>query len=78
MLRQLFEEKADAEHAAFHKNYHKSSKDFYGLYTKDLSAAFDMVFPKKVKLDLEEAMPLALKLWSSNWFEEQSAGLLLL
>ena len=77
-LRRLLRKQTDAEHAAFHKNYHKSTKDFYGLYNKDFTAIFRKVFPPKEKLDREEAIPLALELWSSNWFEEQTASLSLL
>src|SRR5690349_13045965 len=77
-LRRLLRKQADAEHAAYHKNYHKSTKDFYGLYGKDFTSVFREVFPPKVKLDREEAIPLALELWSSNWVEEQTAGLSLL
>jgi 3-methyladenine DNA glycosylase AlkD len=77
-LRTRFRAKANDEHAAFHKNYHKSTKDFYGLYNKELTEAFQAVFPRKEKLDRDEVIPLALQLWSSNWFEEQAAGLSLL
>lgn len=77
-LRSLLRRKANPEHAAFHKNYHKSSKDFYGLYNKELTETFQTVFPRNEKLDRDEALPLALELWSSNWFEEQAAGLSLL
>lgn len=77
-LRSLFRQKANTEHAAFHKNYHKSSKDFYGLYNNELTEAFQTVFPRKETLDRNEGIPLALELWSSNLFEEQTAGLSLL
>jgi 3-methyladenine DNA glycosylase AlkD len=77
-LRSLLRKKANAEHAAFHKNYHKSSRDFYGLYNSELTEAFQTVFPTKEKLGRDEAIPLALELWSSNWFEEQTASLSLL
>ena len=77
-LRAAFKEEASPEHAEFHKKYHKSTKDFYGLYSKDFTAAFRTVFPKTLKMDRDEAIPLALQLWSSNWFEEQAAGLSLL
>jgi 3-methyladenine DNA glycosylase AlkD len=77
-LRSLFRQKASKEHATFHKNYHKSSKDFYGLYNRDLTEAFRAVFPRKVEMDCKEVIPLALQLWASNWFEEQAAGLSLL
>jgi 3-methyladenine DNA glycosylase AlkD len=76
-LRKGFRAKASIEHAAYHKNYHKSSKDFYGLYNKELTEVFQAVFPRKEKMG-RDVIPLALELWSSNWFEEQSAGLSLL
>jgi 3-methyladenine DNA glycosylase AlkD len=77
-LRAEFEKRSDATHAAFHKNYHKSTKDFYGLKNAALVEAFNVIFPKKEPLEKDEAIALALELWSSNWFEEQAAGLILL
>jgi 3-methyladenine DNA glycosylase AlkD len=68
----------DKTHAAFHKNYHKSSKDFYGLKNAALVEAVTKVFPKKPALDKDELIALGLELWSSNWFEEQAAGLMLI
>jgi 3-methyladenine DNA glycosylase AlkD len=77
-LRKEFRKRADKPHSVFHKNYHKSSKDFYGLKTAALVEAFNSVFPKKDKLDKDVAIKLSLDLWSSNFFEEQAAGLMLL
>ncbi len=68
----------DEVHAAFHKNYHKSTKDFYGLKNAALVEAVTKVFPKKPALDKDELIALGLELWSSNWFEEQAAGLMLI
>jgi 3-methyladenine DNA glycosylase AlkD len=77
-LRKELIKRRDKAHAAFHKNYHKSTKDFYGLKNAALMEAFNTIFPKKEPLEKDEAIALALELWSSNWFEEQGAGLLLL
>jgi len=77
-LRAELEKRADKTHAAFHKNYHKSTKDFYGLKNAALVEAFNTIFPKKEPLEKDEAIAIALELWSSNWFEEQAAGLMLL
>ena len=77
-LRKRFKKASDATHAVFHKNYHKSSKDFYGLKNAALVEAFQAIFPKKEQIEKAEAISLGLQLWSSNWFEEQAAGLMLL
>lgn len=77
-LRKELIKRRDKTHAAFHKNYHKSTKDFYGLKNAALVEAFGTIFPKKEPLEKDEAIALALELWSSNWFEEQGAGLMLL
>ena len=77
-VRTLFAKKADSDHAAFHKAYHKSSKKFYGLRAVGLSEVFKSVFPKSNKLPKEEAMLLARELWESDWFEEQAIGIMLL
>ena len=78
LFRKELESRRDEVHAAFHKNYHKSSKDFYGLKNAALVEAVTKIFPKKPKLDKDELIALGLELWSSNWFEEQAAGLMLI
>ncbi len=77
-LRKELVKRRDKTHAEFHKNYHKSTKDFYGLKNAALVGAVTKVFPKKPKLDKDDLITLGLELWSSNWFEEQAAGLMLL
>lgn len=77
-LRTLLKQHANAEHAAFHKNYQKSSKKFYGIKTPVLNAAVNDVFPKRPKMTKEEMWPFIDTLWNSEWFEEQGAALLLL
>ncbi|HEY6172293.1 MAG TPA: DNA alkylation repair protein, partial [Candidatus Kapabacteria bacterium] len=77
-LRKELTKRRDKTHAAFHKNYHKSTKDFYGLKNAALVEAVTKVFPKKPTLDKDELIALGLELWSSNWFEEQAAGLMLI
>ncbi len=77
-LRKRFHKASNKTHAAFHKNYHKSTKDFYGLRNAALVEAFQQVFPKKEKIEKKDAVSLGLQLWGSNWFEEQAAGLMLL
>lgn len=77
-LRKELIKRRDTTHATFHKNYHKSTKDFYGLKNAALVEAVTKVFPKKPKLDKDELIALGLELWSSNWFEEQAAGLMLI
>lgn len=77
-LRSELEKRRDKTHAEFHKNYHKSTKDFYGLKNAALVEAVTKVFPKKPKLEKDELIALGLELWSSNWFEEQAAGLMLI
>jgi len=69
---------ADADHAEFHKEYHKSSKKFYGLRSKQIVDISNTVFPKRQKLSKEEAKLLVAELWASDWFEEQAVGLILL
>ncbi|MDP4235664.1 MAG: DNA alkylation repair protein, partial [Bacteroidota bacterium] len=66
------------EHAAFHKGYHKSSKKFYGLKAAELTDIFRSIFPKKDKIPKEEALILTQELWASDWFEEQTIGIMLL
>lgn len=78
LFRKELESRRDEVHAAFHKKYHKSTKDFYGLKNAALVEAVTKVFPKKPKLDKDELIALGLELWSSNWFEEQAAGLMLI
>lgn len=77
-LRKLLVKRSDKTHAEFHKNYHKSTKDFYGLKNATLVEVVQTVFPKKPKLEKDELIMLSLELWSSNYFEEQAAGLMLL
>lgn len=77
-LRKKFEKASNKAHAVFHKNYHKSSKDFYGLRNAALVEAFRGVFPKREPIDKASALTLGMQLWSSNWFEEQAAGLMLI
>lgn len=77
-FRKELESRRDEVHAAFHKNYHKSTKDFYGLKNAALVEAVTKVFPKKPKLEKDELIALGLELWSSNWFEEQAVGLMLI
>jgi 3-methyladenine DNA glycosylase AlkD len=77
-LRSLFEKASNKPHAIFHKNYHKSTKDFYGLRNAALVEAFKTVFPKREKIEKDTAIELGLQLWASNWFEEQAAGLMLI
>ncbi len=77
-FRKELQSRSDDVHAAFHKNYHKSSKKFYGLKNASLVEAVHTIFPKKTKLVKDELITLGLALWSSDYFEEQSAGLMLL
>jgi 3-methyladenine DNA glycosylase AlkD len=77
-LRKELIKRRDKAHAEFHKNYHKSTKDFYGLKNAALVEAVTKVFPKKPTLEKDELIALGLELWSSNWFEEQAAGLMLI
>ncbi|HYM21244.1 MAG TPA: DNA alkylation repair protein [Candidatus Kapabacteria bacterium] len=77
-LRSIFQEHADPDHAAFHKNYHKSSKKFYGLRAKGLTDAVKSVFPTRPKLEKDDVKALASELWASDWFEEQVAAIVLL
>ena len=77
-LRSLLMRSADKEHAAFHKNYQKSSKEFYGLRAKQITEITNTIFPKKPKLPKEEAKLLVSQLWASDWFEEQASALILL
>lgn len=78
LFRKELESRRDEVHAAFHKNYHKSTKDFYGLKNAALVETVTNIFPKKPKLEKDELIALGLELWSSNWFEEQAAGLMLI
>lgn len=77
-LRRRFVDQADPEHAVFHRGYHKSSLDFYGLKTKLLDAAFRAVFPPRKPVERDDCLPLVRALWESAWFEERMAGLALL
>jgi 3-methyladenine DNA glycosylase AlkD len=77
-LRVLLKRAANSEHAAFHKNYQKSSKKFYGLRTKQITEIANSVFPKREKISKDESKKLTAELWASDWFEEQAIGLILL
>ena len=77
-IRALLKKSANAKHADFHKEYHKSSKNFYGLRSKQTSEIFKAVFPPKIKNLKQDILRLVKELWSSQWFEEQAIGLLLL
>ena len=78
VVRSLLEKSANAKHAAFHKEYHKSSKKFYGLRAKQMTDISKSVFPVKIKIPKVEVLRLIKELWASDWFEEQAIGLLLL
>jgi len=65
-LRKRFEKASNKAHAVFHKNYHKSSKDFYGLRNAVHVEAFRAIFPKREFIDKQTAIDLGLQLWSSN------------
>jgi 3-methyladenine DNA glycosylase AlkD len=77
-LRKKLEAASDTKHAEFHKEYHKSTKKFYGLRSAALVAAVTEVFPKKEPLPKEEALKYITELWRSEWFEEQAAAIMLL
>jgi 3-methyladenine DNA glycosylase AlkD len=77
-VRHLFTDQADPEHAVFHKNYHKSTKKFYGLRAKQLTDVVKEVFPTRPKLQKDDIKPIAAELWASDWFEEQVAAIVLL
>jgi 3-methyladenine DNA glycosylase AlkD len=77
-LRQRLQRSADPAHAEFHRGYHKSPRQFYGLRTPDLRLIFRELFPTREKLAREDALPLVAALWASPWFEENAAALLLL
>src|SRR5579883_1475373 len=76
-LRALFAAHTDTEHAAFHKNYHKSTKKFYGLRAAKLTELVKHVFPARQKLQKEDVFSLADELWVSEWFEEQVVAIML-
>ncbi|MDQ3022964.1 MAG: DNA alkylation repair protein [bacterium] len=69
---------ADPQHAIYHKAYHKSSLDFYGLRAPQLHAAFRDLFPAKQQMDREDALKLVGELRSTGWAEEGSIATMLL
>ena len=69
---------ADPEHAAFHRRYHKSELRFHGLRNEPLRALVRTCCPRRPKPDRDDALGLVRALWSSDWFEERQAALLLL
>jgi 3-methyladenine DNA glycosylase AlkD len=77
-LRKKFAALANAEHAAFHKEYHKSELEFLGLRVPQLRAVMKEVFPARPKLGVEEAVALTKELWVRPIYEERSAALLIL
>lgn len=77
-LRGLLQAGADAQHAAFHREYHKSELRFYGLRTPQLQAIWRDIWPARSKLTRDEVLPLIDPLWDSGWFEEATTAIYLL
>jgi len=77
-LRARLKEHADPQHAVFHKAYHKSTMDFYGLRAPQLYAIFKDLFPTKQFVDRADALKLIGDLRGTNWAEEGSIATMLL
>ena len=77
-LRERFRADGDAEHARFHKGYHKSELQFHGLKTPELRAAIRDTIPPRPRLPAAEICKLAKELWARKWYEERIAALELL
>lgn len=77
-LRGLLRAGSDAQHAAFHREYHKSELRFHGLRTPQLQAIWREVWPARRKLARDEVLPLIDPLWESGWFEEATTAIHLL
>jgi 3-methyladenine DNA glycosylase AlkD len=69
---------ADAEHAAFHRAYHKSALRFLGLRTPQLRAVWRGLWPGRQRVTREEALALIDPLWDSGCFEEATTAIYLL
>jgi len=77
-LRRSLRAAGNAEHARFHKGYHKSSLSFHGLKTPAMRAAARAAFPRRDKLERKELLELVTELWTFEWFEERFCALELL
>ena len=77
-VRTQLRQAGDQDFAAYHKNYHKSSLDFYGLRTPQLQEIFREFFPARQQLDREETLALIEELRESPWAEERSLATMLL
>lgn len=77
-LQILLRKNANPKYAVFHKQYHKSTKKFYGLKTAVLVECVKKVWQTKPRLSKADILPTIHILWNSDWFEEQVTGLMLL
>lgn len=77
-LQALFRANEDKAHAAFHKGYHKSDLDFYGLKTPVMRGLVKQVFPVRQKLPAREMKQHVAALWESHFHEDRCAALELL
>lgn len=73
-LRQAFQDHADPEHATFHKGYHKSELDFFGLKTPVMRKAINATIPKRATPERDELIELVKELWESPFWEERMAA----
>jgi 3-methyladenine DNA glycosylase AlkD len=77
-LRAGLQNLADPAHAEFHRAYHKSSLNFYGLRTPAFDQLMREQFPARQPLEREETLKLVALLQSSAWAEERWASVALL
>jgi hypothetical protein len=77
-IRTRLRSQADPEFAAFHRAYHKSDLNFYGLRTPELKAIFRELFPPRQPLARADVFPLIDQLRGSSWAEERSLATMLL
>lgn len=77
-LRAGLEQRADPQHAVFHRNYHKSQLRFHGLKTPALKQLYREVFPGRSQLEDRELYSMVRQLWTSGCWEETMLAIMLL
>lgn len=77
-LRTALQDAADPQHAAFHRTYHKSELEFYGLRTPQLQTIWRELWPARQAPSRSMALELQAELWGSGMYEETLSAIHLL
>lgn len=77
-LRDLMRASGDPVDGVIQQRYHKSDLEFFGLKAARQREIVREVFPKSEVLSRDEHLPLIRRLWTSSYFDERVAALLLL